>query len=162
MTDLADAHKKPLVQLLFSIADDKLVLGHRNADWTGLGPILEEDIAFSALAQDDIAHAGAIYGLIADITGNESADRASLQQTIHDRKNQTYLVQYSLIKAKDGGWMIANVIVENINLGEVYRSQFAEAVENHKGDIDYVVDHWVELMLHNESAEGQDKPGATN
>ena len=72
MTDLADAHKKPLVQLLFSIADDKLVLGHRNADWTGLGPILEEDIAFSALAQDDIAHAGAIYGLIADITGGDA------------------------------------------------------------------------------------------
>ena len=95
-------------------------------------------------------------------TGNESADRASLQQTIHDRKNQTYLVQYSLIKAKDGGWMIANVIVEGVNLGEIYRSQFAEAVENHRGDVDYVVDHWVELMLHNESAEGQDKPGATN
>lgn len=95
-------------------------------------------------------------------TGNDSAERASVQQTIHDRNNQTYLVQYSLDKVKDGGWMIANVIVENINLGQIYRSQFAEAVENHKGDIDYVVDHWVELMLRNESAEAQDPTGATN
>ena len=51
--------------LLLSIADDKLILGHRNSDWTGLGPILEEDIAFSALAQDDIAHALALYEVIA-------------------------------------------------------------------------------------------------
>jgi hypothetical protein len=54
------------------------------------------------------------------------------------------------------------VIVENINLGQTYRSQFAEAVENHKGDIDYVVDHWVELMLHNESSEAQGPTGTSN
>lgn len=52
-----------LADLLFAVADDKLMLGHRNSDWTGLGPILEEDIAFSSLAQDEIAHAQALYEL---------------------------------------------------------------------------------------------------
>ncbi len=65
--------KKPLVELLLSVADDKLMLGHRNSDWTGLGPILEEDIAFSSLAQDEIAHAQVLYGLASEIDGR-SAD----------------------------------------------------------------------------------------
>lgn len=69
MDSLAEHLKAPLIDLLLSVADDKLILGHRNADWTGLAPILEEDIAFSALAQDDIAHATALYELIACIEG---------------------------------------------------------------------------------------------
>ena len=58
-------------ELLLAAADDKFILGHRNADWTGLAPILEEDIAFSALAQDDIAHAAELYRLVAELTGDE-------------------------------------------------------------------------------------------
>ena len=59
----------PFTDLLLSIADDKLLLGHRNSDWTGLAPILEEDIAFSALAQDEIAHAQAFYEIVGSING---------------------------------------------------------------------------------------------
>jgi ring-1,2-phenylacetyl-CoA epoxidase subunit PaaC len=66
--------KRPLVELLLSVADDKFVLGHRNADWTGLAPVLEEDIAFSALSQDEIAHASALYEMVAQLLGTK-ADR---------------------------------------------------------------------------------------
>ena len=50
--------------LLFRMADDELILGHRNSEWTGLGPILEEDIAFSSMAQDKIGHAQALYEIL--------------------------------------------------------------------------------------------------
>ena len=40
-----------LKDLLYKIADDQLILGHRNSEWTGFGPLLEEDIAFSSMAQ---------------------------------------------------------------------------------------------------------------
>ncbi len=50
--------------LLYRMADDELIIGHRNSEWTGLGPILEEDIAFSSIAQDQIGHALAIYTLL--------------------------------------------------------------------------------------------------
>jgi ring-1,2-phenylacetyl-CoA epoxidase subunit PaaC len=59
-----------LIELLLSIADDKLMLGHRNADWTGLGPILEEDIAFSSIAQDELSHAFALYEFIGKLSGS--------------------------------------------------------------------------------------------
>lgn len=51
-------------ELLFKMADDQLILGHRNSEWTGLGPLLEEDIAFSSMAQDKIGHSLAMYQLL--------------------------------------------------------------------------------------------------
>lgn len=50
--------------LLFRLADDELIIGHRNSEWTALGPILEEDIAFASMAQDELGHAQAYYLLL--------------------------------------------------------------------------------------------------
>jgi ring-1,2-phenylacetyl-CoA epoxidase subunit PaaC len=72
METLPEHLRQPFVQLLLSIADDKFMLGHRNADWTGLAPILEEDIAFSSLAQDELAHASALYQMIANVLGTKA------------------------------------------------------------------------------------------
>ena len=93
--------------LLLSIADDKLILGHRNSDWTGLGPILEEDIAFSALAQDDIAHALALYEVIAartDTTADASADKthATLKGTSERKDSEAQEPIVSLSSPKRG------------------------------------------------------------
>jgi ring-1,2-phenylacetyl-CoA epoxidase subunit PaaC len=82
MAEIAENLKEPLVELLLALADDKLVLGHRNSDWTGLAPILEEDIAFSSLAQDEIAHAQAVYELTAALTGR-SADELAFGRDPH-------------------------------------------------------------------------------
>lgn len=54
----------PIIDLLYRMADDALILGHRNSEWTGLGPVLEEDIAFSSMAQDKIGHAYALYSIL--------------------------------------------------------------------------------------------------
>jgi ring-1,2-phenylacetyl-CoA epoxidase subunit PaaC len=54
------------VQLLLAIADDELVLGWRDSEWTGIAPVLEEDVAFSSIAQNEIGHARAIYQLLAE------------------------------------------------------------------------------------------------
>ena len=50
---------------LLEIADDELVLGWRNSEWTGIAPFLEEDVAFSSIAQNEIGHARALYELAA-------------------------------------------------------------------------------------------------
>ena len=54
----------PKLDLLYRLADDQLILGHRNSEWNGLGPILEEDIAFSSMAQDKLGHSLLLYGLL--------------------------------------------------------------------------------------------------
>jgi ring-1,2-phenylacetyl-CoA epoxidase subunit PaaC len=67
-------------QHLLELADDELVLGWRNSEWTGIAPFLEEDVAFSSIAQNEIGHARALYELAArelDTTADELAfDRA--------------------------------------------------------------------------------------
>jgi ring-1,2-phenylacetyl-CoA epoxidase subunit PaaC len=51
-------------EFLYKIADDQLILGHRNSEWTGFGPLLEEDIAFSSMAQDKVGQSQAIYSIL--------------------------------------------------------------------------------------------------
>jgi len=59
--------KEAVIDLLFRMADDELILGHRDSEWTGLAPILEEDIAFSSMAQDEMGHALAYYRLLHEL-----------------------------------------------------------------------------------------------
>jgi ring-1,2-phenylacetyl-CoA epoxidase subunit PaaC len=54
----------PRQVLALSLADDELILGHRHAEWTGWAPHIEEDLAFSSIAQDEMAHARLLYELI--------------------------------------------------------------------------------------------------
>jgi ring-1,2-phenylacetyl-CoA epoxidase subunit PaaC len=63
-------------QLLLPIADDELVLGWRNSEWTGIAPFLEEDVAFSSVAQNEIGHARALYQLVADELGTTADELA--------------------------------------------------------------------------------------
>jgi len=60
-----------LIEMLTALADDELVLGHRHSEWTGFAPHIEEDVAFSSIAQDEIGHAAAYYALVAKISGHE-------------------------------------------------------------------------------------------
>jgi len=61
---------------LLEIADDELIVGWRDSEWTGIAPLLEEDVAFSSIAQNEIGHARAIYELLArerGVTADELA-----------------------------------------------------------------------------------------
>jgi ring-1,2-phenylacetyl-CoA epoxidase subunit PaaC len=63
-------------QTLLDIADDELVLGWRNSEWTGIAPFLEEDVAFSSIAQNEIGHARALYSLAAEELGTTADELA--------------------------------------------------------------------------------------
>lgn len=56
-----------LQNLILALADDELFMGHRLSEWIGLGPILEEDIAFASIAQDETGHAQAYYQILTDL-----------------------------------------------------------------------------------------------
>ena len=60
------------VQELLAIADDELILGWRDSEWTGIAPSLEEDVAFSSIAQNEIGHARALYELAARELGTDA------------------------------------------------------------------------------------------
>ena len=66
--------------LLLGIADDELILGWRDSEWTGIAPTLEEDVAFSSIAQNEIGHARALYELAAEELGGD-ADSLAFDRT---------------------------------------------------------------------------------
>jgi ring-1,2-phenylacetyl-CoA epoxidase subunit PaaC len=70
-------------QALLGLADDELVLGWRDSEWTGIAPLLEEDVAFSSIAQNEIGHARAVYELVAGPDGDADA-------LAFDRKPEEY------------------------------------------------------------------------
>jgi len=75
-----DAATKPaVIDLLYRLADDGLIIGHRNSEWTGIGPILEEDIAFSSMAQDKMGHALAFYRMLHEL-GEPDPERITFER----------------------------------------------------------------------------------
>ncbi len=67
--------------LLYKMADDALIIGHRNSEWTGIGPMLEEDLAFSSMAQDKIGHALALYSILHETLGEAKPDKLGFMRS---------------------------------------------------------------------------------
>ncbi len=68
----AQAPPSAAVEAVLAFADDELVLGWRDSEWTGVAPFLEEDVAFSSIAQGEIGHARALYELVAGVQGGDA------------------------------------------------------------------------------------------
>jgi phospholipid transport system substrate-binding protein len=66
----------------------------------------------------------------------------AVMQNIYGAADKPYAVQYSMRRNRDGVWKLQNVIIEGINLGQTYRSQFASAADQYRGDLDKVVANW--------------------
>lgn len=69
--------------LLLALADDELMLGHRDSEWTGYGPLIEEDIAFSNIAQDELGHS-LVWFTLYDQLGGKSPDAMAFERSWSD------------------------------------------------------------------------------
>jgi ring-1,2-phenylacetyl-CoA epoxidase subunit PaaC len=107
---------------LLELADDELVLGWRNSEWTGIAPFLEEDVAFSSIAQNEIGHARALYELAAAELGTTADELA------FDRSPSEYrcapLVQARLVH--DWAGTIARHVADAIRLDVLKSSDDTE------------------------------------
>jgi ring-1,2-phenylacetyl-CoA epoxidase subunit PaaC len=99
----SNIEESALKELLYKIADDLLILGHRNSEWTGIGPLLEEDIAFSSMAQDKIGQSLALYELLHQL-GESNPDTVAFMRNA-DQFHNCHLVelpigdyQFSLVR----------------------------------------------------------------
>jgi ring-1,2-phenylacetyl-CoA epoxidase subunit PaaC len=79
-----------LKELLYKIADDQLILGHRNSEWTGFGPLLEEDIAFSSMAQDKIGQSHALYSILNQL-GEQNPDTVAFMRNANQFHNCVFV-----------------------------------------------------------------------
>jgi ring-1,2-phenylacetyl-CoA epoxidase subunit PaaC len=99
-----DGRERAVALLLLSMADDEFVIGFSDSEWTGIGPILEEDVAISSLAQDELGHAQELYRLFADLV----ADGRDADAVAYDRPPEGYLHARLLDHPRgDWAWTIA-------------------------------------------------------
>jgi ring-1,2-phenylacetyl-CoA epoxidase subunit PaaC len=75
--------RKALQTLLLALADDELMLGHRDGEWTGYAPVLEEDIALSNIAQDELGHSLVWFTLYEQL-GGKSPDAMAFERSWDD------------------------------------------------------------------------------
>lgn len=78
---------------------------------------------------------------------DDNSRRASVQQLIYKDGSEPYVVLYQMGKDREGQWKLRNMIIENVNLGEIYRSQFESAARKYDGDLDKVIESWSTVEL---------------
>ena len=83
-------NNEAIKELLYKMADDLLIIGHRNSEWTGLGPILEEDIAFSSMAQDKIGQSQALFQLLHEL-GEQEPDTVAFTRNANQFHNSQFV-----------------------------------------------------------------------
>jgi ring-1,2-phenylacetyl-CoA epoxidase subunit PaaC len=84
------AYRQSLTMLLWQLADDDLMVAFRASEWLGLASHVEEDVAFSSIAQDEMGHAAMYYELLEHL-GYGSRDDLSQLRASEDRRNSVLL-----------------------------------------------------------------------
>lgn len=80
-------------------------------------------------------------GITVSPAKDESGDRTSVDMTVKGNNGAVYPVQYTLVKL-NGEWKVRNVIVNGINIGKLFRDQFADAMQRNGNNLDKTIDGW--------------------
>jgi ring-1,2-phenylacetyl-CoA epoxidase subunit PaaC len=139
-------------ELLYKMADDQLIIGHRNSEWTGIGPVLEEDIAFGSIAQDKVGHAYNIYQLLHEM-GEADPD------TIAFKRDERDFLCCHLVEMPIGEYDFSLVRHFLFDHSELIRFEMltgssfepiANLAKKYKGEIKYHIFHantWIKQLM---------------
>jgi len=75
------------------------------------------------------------------------SDRATVRQLVYSSQPDPYVLIYQMGRGKGGEWQLRNIIIEGVNLGEIYRNQFEASARKHDGDLDQVIDSWTTVEV---------------
>ena len=88
------------------------------------------------------------------VSGPQNPKRASVNMEITDGKGVVYPLSYTMVN-EDGTWKMRNVIINGINVGKLFRDQFAQSMQNHSNDLDKVIDTWAETVARARQVKGE-------
>ena len=77
----------------------------------------------------------------------QSARVASVTQLVYGEADRVYTIRYQMGQYKDGAWRLRNLIIETINLGEIYRNQFSALARDADDDLDSVIAQWNDALV---------------
>lgn len=82
---------------------------------------------------------------ILPVGGKQEPGREAVNMEIKDGKGTVYPLSYTMVEL-DGAWRMRNVIINGINIGKLFRDQFAQSMKDHGNDLDKVIDTWTETV----------------
>jgi len=93
-------------QLALHLADNALILGHRNSEWTGHGPVLEQDIAISNIALDLIGQARNFYQYAAQLINqvNKQTTNPATEDSLAYLRDAHQFKNCLLVEQHNGDW----------------------------------------------------------
>ncbi len=104
-----------LINYTLHLADNALILAHRNSEWTGHGPILEQDIAISNIALDLIGQARNLYQYAAELIGN-----GATEDSLAYLRDATDFKNFLLVEQEKGDWAVIFERDKQEKLTEIY------------------------------------------
>ena len=78
---------------------------------------------------------------------DKGKSKVSVRQLVYSDEAEPYVLFYQMGQDKGGNWKLRNVIIESVNLGEIYRNQFQAAAREHDGNLDTVIDTWTTVEV---------------
>jgi ring-1,2-phenylacetyl-CoA epoxidase subunit PaaC len=93
-----------LAERVLALADDEMILAHRDSEWTGHAPILEEDIAFTNIAVDEMGHAWLWYRLVAGLNGQ---DAETAPDELVFQREAPFFRNVQLVELPRGDWAVS-------------------------------------------------------
>ena len=152
----------PRVELLLALADDELVIGHRHAEWTGWAPYVEEDLAFSSIAQDEIAHARLLYEIAEPLAGRDP-DALAMGREPDEYRNAILCERPN----RDWGYTVARQYLydtaDDVRMRSLESSSFpelAQAVRTIRLEERYHLEHanqWFRRIAHGPSLQARER-----
>jgi ring-1,2-phenylacetyl-CoA epoxidase subunit PaaC len=109
-------------------ADNALILGHRNSEWTGHGPILEQDIALSNIALDLIGQARNFYQLAASRINELEPGEIITEDDLAYLRDGNEFKNFILVEQPNGDW--AKTILRQFYFSSFQLLQFRELVKS--------------------------------
>jgi phospholipid transport system substrate-binding protein len=79
------------------------------------------------------------------VAGQQDPERTAVNMEIRDGKGAVYPLSYTMVSL-DGTWKMRNVVINGINVGKLFRDQFAQAMQDNRNDLDKVIDNWTETV----------------
>lgn len=91
-------------------------------------------------------------------SGKQDPERTSVGMQVTGRQGEIYPVSYTMVN--QGEWRVRNVIINGINIGKLFRDQFADSMQRNGGDLDKTIDGWAEVVARAKDTEaGQQASG---
>lgn len=94
-----------------------------------------------------LAFGGSRIEVVQPPAEDSGKSRVAVRQLVYSEEPDPYVLQYQMGRNSAGAWKLRNIIIESVNLGEIYRNQFQAAARKHEGDLDSVIANWTTVEV---------------